>query len=224
MYMQKIKNLKILETPESIEKQWKHALSYRNMLLEKTDWTQTGNSGLTPECVAKFRDWRERLRSINARNGVPFDAVVQATKTVSNFMPELEWDSIKYKDPLERYKAMYIKDIQTLAGSLSAEFTFDIKLLDNNIEGMIAFDRGLKDKESIEHLVIKYGSTSEAAKELASMKRSVIQIVSDVVECKKNSTLLIKQAEDDTICNDIFKAYCEKIDGYRYRLLEVFNS
>lgn len=222
--MQKIKNLKLIETPENIKKQWSHALSYRNMLLEKTDWTQSEDCGLTKHCVAKFRDWRDRLRAINAKNGVPFEAVVQVTKTIANIMPELEWEHIKDEEPIQRCRAAYIKDISKLTGSLSNEFSFDIKVLDNNVESMISFERGIKTKDSINHLITKYGSVEMAASELALLKRNVIKTITEIVDDKKNTILLINEAESDTVCNDVFKAYCEKIDGYRHRLLEIFNT
>lgn len=60
----KIGNLNIAKTEEQESQMWAEVLSHRNKLLANSDWTQLPDSGLTPECVVRWKNWRKLLKGI----------------------------------------------------------------------------------------------------------------------------------------------------------------
>ena len=74
---------------ESLE--WKTIDSRRNVLLDKSDWTQLPDAGLSRRCTVEYRLWRKELRRVNTKN---YSDRLEATKELHRLRdckPEVEY-------------------------------------------------------------------------------------------------------------------------------------
>lgn len=83
----KISGLRI-DSSDRKDHRWLEALSHRNLLLSKTDWTQLPDSGLTDESVEEFRVWRQLLRDIKQKTAGSPDAVVNRVSLLKDKLPK----------------------------------------------------------------------------------------------------------------------------------------
>lgn len=72
---------------------WAEVLSHRNKLLANTDWTQLPDSGLTPECVERWKTWRKLLKSITRNSTGDRDLAEQNINNLSRRQPFNEFSS-----------------------------------------------------------------------------------------------------------------------------------
>lgn len=64
-------NLQYVVSNKSDEELWEYQRYIRNLKLERTDWTQLPDCGLTAEKIEEFRTYRQTLRDIPANQTDP---------------------------------------------------------------------------------------------------------------------------------------------------------
>jgi len=85
--IRKIKNLKVSHSPEYEKSRWLEAKSRRNKLLSSSDWTQLPDNGISDTDVRLWREWRERVRSIRARDFDSKEQYIEELKSLEQIIP-----------------------------------------------------------------------------------------------------------------------------------------
>jgi hypothetical protein len=62
--IKKIKNLKLSVTDEKLKNDWNEVKSYRNRLLQNSDWINMADNNLEESIVEAWKDWRARVRRV----------------------------------------------------------------------------------------------------------------------------------------------------------------
>lgn len=104
--VQKIKQVKVSRTDVQEAREWAEVLSHRNKLLLNSDWTQASDAGLTPECVAQWRNWRYILKGIRR---ISYPSLKIAEKQIK---------VLASRPPFN----LYLEDLRTVAAATTVTF------------------------------------------------------------------------------------------------------
>jgi hypothetical protein len=104
--IRKIGNLSVGKTDEQEIQLWAEVLSHRNKLLSNSDWTQVPDSGLTPECVEQWRNWRKSLKAINRVNFGDRDLAEQTITKLSRRIPFNVYIAMEDEPNASRYVSL----------------------------------------------------------------------------------------------------------------------
>jgi len=106
---QKITNLAVSSTAESLDLEWGAILSKKIKLLQSSDWTQLNDVNLDPQVREAWKTWRSKLRRIKRRNNLECSQAKELISTLERSMPKdndiietIEQPSIKETPEIEQ--------------------------------------------------------------------------------------------------------------------------
>lgn len=203
--IKKIKNLKIIPTKEKLANNWNEVKSFKNRLLQNSDWINMPDNDLQDDIIRLWVEWRHRVRRVEEFIITDVDKAMEYLQDLQNNQPPVKYKNDQYST-IEHYKEALQRllfNVIKKATDGIYELTDSRELLMERFEEALRFLNGKKENNFLIAMEVEYTGLSEqdvVDKFLLDRKNYLVKLIT-IEKVKKKYLKIIDGVENFKECD-----------------------
>lgn len=205
--IKRIKNLKVTATKEKLANDWNEVKSFKNRLLQNSDWINMPDNDLQDGIVRLWVEWRKRVRRVE-------EFVVTDVSKALDYLVDLQNNQppVKYKNDehptVEHFKVELYKHLAAMIRNATDgiyELTGSRELLMERFEEALRYKEGKLENNFLLEMEVEYSGLThdEVADNFLRDRKNYLKKLVDIERVKKRYLARIDTVDNLKDCATI---------------------